>query len=107
MSNHTPEPWYYDEGQLYSRLEGCVDINEPRNLDRAVACVNACAGINPEAVPDVVEALRELLRRYIAIARSDAANWGVTDDDDINRILLRDNQLIAARAALAKLEDVG
>jgi len=27
------------------------------NADRIVACVNACKGINPEAVPDLLEAL--------------------------------------------------
>jgi len=28
--------------------------------ERVVACVNACTGLNPEALPEVVEALREL-----------------------------------------------
>ena len=31
---------------------------EKANAKRIVACVNACAGINPEAVPEVLEALR-------------------------------------------------
>ncbi len=31
------------------------------NRDRIVACVNACAGINPEAVPDLIEAAIDLV----------------------------------------------
>jgi hypothetical protein len=38
---------------------GVVATVEANKL-RLVACVNACAGINPEAVPAMVEALREL-----------------------------------------------
>lgn len=29
------------------------------NAKRIVACVNACAGINPEAVPDLLEACKK------------------------------------------------
>lgn len=32
----------------------------PEHAARIVACVNACAGINPEAVPDMLEALRAI-----------------------------------------------
>jgi len=31
------------------------------NAARIVACVNGCAGINPEAVPELAEALRAML----------------------------------------------
>lgn len=31
------------------------------NIGRAVACVNACAGINPEAVPELLAALEEFM----------------------------------------------
>ena len=43
------------DGALYSAEDGVQ-----ANADRIVSCVNACAGINPEAVPEMVEALREL-----------------------------------------------
>ena len=33
------------------------------NAQRIVACVNACEGINPEAVPDLLEALTRLVER--------------------------------------------
>jgi hypothetical protein len=31
------------------------------DYDRSCECVNACAGINPEAVPEMMEALRALV----------------------------------------------
>ena len=31
------------------------------NARRIIACVNACAGINPEAVPDLIQSLEETL----------------------------------------------
>lgn len=30
------------------------------NAERIIACVNACQGINPEAVPDMLEALKAI-----------------------------------------------
>lgn len=41
-------------------------------LDRVAACVNACEGINPEAVPELLATLKDVLR----IAK--AASIGVT-----------------------------
>lgn len=35
---------------------------EPEKADRIAACWNACEGINPEAVPDLMEALRAIGR---------------------------------------------
>lgn len=34
------------------------------NAARIVACVNACEGINPEAVPDILRALEAMLVYY-------------------------------------------
>jgi hypothetical protein len=39
--------------------EAC-DIENEANAIRIVACVNACEGINPEAIPDMLEALNRL-----------------------------------------------
>ncbi len=67
-------------------------FDEKANADRIVACVNALAGINPEAVPDVVAALRGLLHGVDgAFGRMGIEPFGPAID--------------AARAALAKLED--
>ena len=113
MSKQTPEPWVFspdrhthdcfihaanaeekygyidnDDGGVFGSSEWNWFKDE--DAKRTVACVNACAGINPEAVPDVVEALRE------------AINWaeGYAQGGVIPEYLK------AARAALAKLEDV-
>jgi len=71
--SHTKEPWYvvgYSEEAVIEMPEG-EEIIFPYENDkekwlgvarRIVACVNALQGLNPEAVGDVVEALREAHR---------------------------------------------
>lgn len=117
MSKHTPEPWEYGTFPKWQpgrsnyhvvRPQGefphggwiadfgypCDDVAEA-NAQRAVACVNALAGINPEAVPDVVAALRALLEGYERLLAQSVL--------DVNPGANRYS--IAARAALAKLEE--
>lgn len=106
MSNHTPEPWckLNDCGtvKIWGPRGDCVAVNigcscdNEANADRIISCVNACAGINPEAVPDVVEALRVLLEGYERLLAQSVL--------DVNPGANRYS--IAARAALAKLEQV-
>lgn len=75
MSGHTPEPWRVDklgdDGRVICGPEGepiadwtCSSqkydelgdwVTEP-DADRIVACVNACVGINPEAVQELLSA---------------------------------------------------
>lgn len=38
------------------------DANMKANAERIAACVNACQGINPEAVPLLIEALDAMMR---------------------------------------------
>lgn len=57
------------------------------NIERIVSCVNACEGINPEAVPLMVKALKDLV--YFA---------GMGGDFASNASSLYDN----AKAAIAK-----
>ncbi len=81
---HTPGPWKYDTTEKHYRrntirkngipIARVLDIKEgsqfdalwpqPKttraNGDRIVACINACEGINPEAVPVLLEALERL-----------------------------------------------
>ena len=76
---HTPEPW-----RVYLRGRDGHEIHtddtvvcclhddsrdtlspDPRggpDARRIVACVNACEGINPDAVPDLLAAARELVK---------------------------------------------
>jgi hypothetical protein len=77
MSGHTAEPWVIDEfnapsgffkirgekeililGLVHSFAEHGADPESTANVERIVACVNGCAGINPAVVPDLVAAVR-------------------------------------------------
>lgn len=66
---HTPEPWEFviditDTPLLITpKGEGILraspaSLYPSGDLKHAAACVNACEGINPEAVPDMLEALQ-------------------------------------------------
>lgn len=77
MGKHAREPWKWGDEHYNDLLDTSVRIlmNAERailyhqahwpirdaNAARIVACVNACEGLNPEAVPEVLEALREML----------------------------------------------
>ena len=70
--SHTKEPWkvVYEEGKSPPRVDG-IYAGEERivetdsgyyppnsvNAERIVTCVNGCAGLNPAAYREVVEAL--------------------------------------------------
>ena len=97
MSKHTPEPWYFHKGMVvYGHEE--IDIRDEANAQRAIACVNACAGINPDAVPDAVAALRAC---EIALGDKRIGTYNMDSPDWYEKVWeARD----AARAALAKLK---
>jgi len=57
--------------------------NSRRDAEYAVACANACAGINPEAIPELIQTVRHVLDFHMWDGR------------------VREDQLMAA---LAKLE---
>lgn len=46
------------------RLKYSSTDEQRANRDRIVACVNACAGINPEAVPSLLKACEALIADY-------------------------------------------
>lgn len=46
-------------GGLFGDVKGGKD-QAKANAERIVACVNACAGLNPSALPDAVKALEEI-----------------------------------------------
>lgn len=76
-TNHTPEPWKADEQSIYYTagaariayfpdsyifIAGKGDLSIPAkkagaNASRTAMCVNACAGLNPEAIPEMVKTL--------------------------------------------------
>ena len=75
---YTPEPWTYEAPSQFSTV-GATDADDYRilegfglnksgiipglaesNIKRAIACVNACEGINPEAVPALLDAMDKI-----------------------------------------------
>lgn len=84
---HTPEPWFLDRFGMaapigpraawtVADIEGAGDSGlvahdvAIADAARIVACVNALAGINPEAVPELLAAVDALLERYIGEERA-------------------------------------
>jgi hypothetical protein len=81
-TKHTPGPWTSrtnaesrrpviriigttpDEPIIAQVSTGANNPNGGDNALRIVACVNACEGIDPEAIPDLVEAL-ETIRDWL------------------------------------------
>jgi hypothetical protein len=77
---HTPEPWLpkapskvsglasaglwrivNQDGETIAKIsQSATEEQDAADAARIVACVNACAGINPEAVPDMLDALRAI-----------------------------------------------
>ena len=72
---HTAEPWRtpsgFDEPVVFGGADTethpiCIALDAPyrdlstrkANAERIVSCVNACKGINPEAVPELLKALK-------------------------------------------------
>lgn len=117
MSEHTPEPWesvkalsgsendrgfnIYGGAQFIGRVSPMIKDKRGNaseegiaNADRIVACVNACAGINPEAVPDVLEALKGMCDAYKELCLMSGYNFHQSGG----------SRYTAARAALAKAE---
>ncbi len=66
MSDHTKEPWSSLGACTINRMGplcaqeylGC--FSSFRDAGHAVACVNACAGLNPKAIPTLIEACEDL-----------------------------------------------
>jgi hypothetical protein len=95
VSAYTPGPWVVSEGEL--RSDGNPIVGGPEDLERAAACVNACEGINPEAIPDLVAALERIERltlRNVQPEDDGLAGWEPVATNRITHIR------IVAKAAL-------
>lgn len=103
MSEHTPEPWearLHEDPQWMVRVKGsplgavCLTSqgNDEANARHIVACVNACEGINPEAVPELLAASKAVWKWH-----NQQSERGPMDLDDALRTLV---------AAIAKAEKV-
>lgn len=98
MTAHTPEPWRLDtdggSGQYHNIRHNMIcsgpyllgsrrDTGTAKaDAARIVACVNACAGINPEAVPDLLAAVEDALIQF-------GANADYSEDDANSVSMLR------------------
>ena len=75
-TKHTPEPHDYGEpwkvGPPTKTRDGELAVDHSKYMERARACVNGCAGLNPEAVPALVEAAEKALREFDRITVFDA-----------------------------------
>lgn len=75
---HAPEPWLADGCIIVSSARDsssmCVAIATTRaNAARIVACVNACAGLAPEVMPDLLAAARAVRHAGPSAAELDDA----------------------------------
>ena len=66
--SHAPEPWFNEAGIIKQGQPSATDLGQPvvdmtlpAHLERACRCVNGCAGLNPAAYSQVVEALQEAI----------------------------------------------
>ena len=80
-TQHTPEPWrivHSTGGRAAVVGADETSIGEwplgfgetALDIERQVACVNACAGINPEAVPELLAACRAVVNAWHADDRN-------------------------------------
>lgn len=112
---HSPEPWSLvgthgiksSEGRTLGGFRIYKGKNPAAvsraNVDRVIACVNGCAGINPEAVPAVIEKAWHV---YVGLLQSPAA-WAAMDErlrsdlDGLHAAIERARPLAAAREEAA------
>jgi hypothetical protein len=118
-TQHTKAPWHVtDEGsqiviQTFSdhptgtiaRIYGTGFLVDA-NAQRIVACVNACEGINPEAVSDLLKALQcftELAAPCMSREAEEGFRYHTAENAyrvELSKIILSVKE--AARAAIAK-----
>jgi hypothetical protein len=124
-TKHTPEPWAVEKAthshEFGTDFIECILVNSARqeiartstrivcndstpNAERIVACVNACAGLNPEAIQELIAALdavtQQLSDLHAAICDQELEDHFV--DDSINMLSEGGTAIEQARAALAK-----
>ena len=83
-TEHTPEPWYSKlsagdhQGLVISETDGqsiAVTYQGEADAARIVSCVNACAGLNPEAVPLLLDALKAA-KKLLELTYGDSSMLG-------------------------------
>lgn len=71
MNKHTKEPWTVNgyaieqdtnkKAWVIGWVEHQENADAEANADHIVSCVNACAGINPEAFPKLLTVLKKIV----------------------------------------------
>lgn len=132
MTQHTPEPWSThlpvnpksrEElldvaiaaqvgstlkviAEAFGQVAQTVFTPATANADRIVSCVNACEGINPEAVPELLAACKrgqELIRHLCMGPLDAAAQYGPDYEPPTSDDIVAEIRLI--QAAIAKAEE--
>jgi len=118
-AEHTPGPWVANGTEVHmlpedGSLGGGFDIRHcPKphhNARRIVDCINACEGINPDAVPSLLEAAMAAVQYDKAIRLSannpeKMSSFCTAEGDDLDS--LYDNWMKKSRAAIAKSKTGG
>ena len=98
--SHTPEPW---NDKTPKEIGGSLVVISLSDWEKAKSCVNACAGINPEAVqmfyealkyseecdtgsPDAILHFRELRNKSLAKAREGGGGVNAMDLNKVRKI---------------------
>src|SRR5690606_20098180 len=90
----TKKHWTWEEHELSTGYSAVVYDPDGIAIDTHIAaekaehianCMNACAGLNPAAIPDVVEALRHLTEEHIERGPDDVPLGAIRQSDAINR----------------------
>lgn len=97
-NRHTPGPYFHPpcSGIVTTRDGGMVAdcrMSHDRSVayadaDRIAACLNACDGINPEAVPELVEACGDLIE-YVGLDTDEPVELPRWRFDAINAALTK------------------
>ncbi len=133
---HTPEPWEYGFDE-YGGYDCCsagyiilsaeqhictIDVGDyegksnhipneaaEANAERIVSCVNACAGINPEAVPELLAEHRQWARDFgVAIVELLQGNTlSLAELATQYRLVVKDGGPFLESAAIAKATGEG
>jgi len=105
---HTPEPWIVETGctsYIYDELGvEIAKVDDPRDAERIVACVNACTGINPASVPKMKKVIEMVMGMSpISVALTDVELREIIDNPPQSnpRAAGAAEVLLAAREALA------
>ena len=81
MSQHTQEPWTVNhhavKGPSLDNEDSSIELarfGSSFNAQRAADCINGCAGLNPQAFRECVEALKAIKARLEADSPDDIDN---------------------------------